>query len=173
MGLEKRALAAGYTAVQYMAGCIGSTACESLDPNLPSFLRSCIGTCVVVLGLTATGACAGAPPGGCPASSNAIEGECCDRCNVNLPGMQQQLLEIVKNSTGTNTVLMLINAGMLAVNWADNHIDAILRATYPGQSAGDALAAVLFGDYNPAGRLWPAHGIMTLAPYPTWRTTRW
>jgi beta-glucosidase len=50
-------------------------------------------------------------------------------------------------------VLVLLNGSAVAVNWADAHIPAILEAWYPGQAGGIALAEVLFGNYNPAGRL--------------------
>ncbi len=48
---------------------------------------------------------------------------------------------------------MLLNGSAVAVNWARDHVPAIVEAWYPGQAGGDALADVLFGDYNPAGRL--------------------
>ena len=54
---------------------------------------------------------------------------------------------------GKPTVLVLLNGSALAVNWAQHHVPAILEAWYPGQAAGSALADVLFGDYNPGGRL--------------------
>jgi beta-glucosidase len=50
-------------------------------------------------------------------------------------------------------VLVLLNGSAVAVNWADSNIPAIVEAWYPGQAAGTAIADVLFGDYNPAGRL--------------------
>ena len=50
-------------------------------------------------------------------------------------------------------VLVLLNGSAVAVNWARDHVPAIVEAWYPGQAGGDALADVLFGDYNPAGRL--------------------
>jgi beta-glucosidase len=54
---------------------------------------------------------------------------------------------------GKPTVLVLLNGSALAVNWAQEHVPAILEAWYPGQAAGTAIADVLFGDYNPGGRL--------------------
>lgn len=50
-------------------------------------------------------------------------------------------------------VLVLLNGSAVAINWANEHIPAIVEAWYPGQAAGTAIADVLFGDYNPAGRL--------------------
>jgi beta-glucosidase len=54
---------------------------------------------------------------------------------------------------GKPTVLVLMNGSALAVNWAQEHVPGIIEAWYPGQAAGSAIADVLFGDYNPAGRL--------------------
>jgi beta-glucosidase len=56
-------------------------------------------------------------------------------------------------ATGKPVVLVLLNGSALAVNWAADNVPAILEAWYPGQAAGTAIADVLFGDYNPAGRL--------------------
>jgi beta-glucosidase len=75
-----------------------------------------------------------------------------DRTDLALPGIQLKLLkELVK--LGKPVVLILMNGSALAVNWADKHVPAILEAWYPGQSGGTAIADILFGDYNPAGRL--------------------
>jgi beta-glucosidase len=57
------------------------------------------------------------------------------------------------HALGKPVVLVLLNGSALAVNWAAAHLPAIIEAWYPGQSGGDAIADVLFGDYNPAGRL--------------------
>ncbi|MBI4810183.1 MAG: glycoside hydrolase family 3 C-terminal domain-containing protein [Ignavibacteriales bacterium] len=62
--------------------------------------------------------------------------------------MLRELVEI-----GKPVVLVLLNGSSLAVNWAADNVPAIIEAWYPGQAAGDALADVLFGDYNPSGRL--------------------
>jgi beta-glucosidase len=75
-----------------------------------------------------------------------------DRTHLNLPKAQQELMEAVKK-TGKPVVLVLMNGSALSVNWAADHLDAILSAGYAGQEGGDAVADVLFGDYNPAGRL--------------------
>ncbi len=55
--------------------------------------------------------------------------------------------------TGTPVVLVLLNGSAIAINWANEHIPAIIEAWYPGQSGGRAVAEVLFGDTNPGGRL--------------------
>jgi len=74
-----------------------------------------------------------------------------DRTSIELPGAQQRLLERIV-AVGKPTVLVLLNGSALAVNWAQTNVPAIVEAWYPGQ-AGNAIADVLFGDYNPAGRL--------------------
>ena len=75
-----------------------------------------------------------------------------DRVDLGLPAAQQALLEKVA-ALGKPVVLVLLNGSALAVNWARDHVPAILEAWYPGQAGGTAIADVLFGDYNPAGRL--------------------
>jgi beta-glucosidase len=75
-----------------------------------------------------------------------------DRVDIGLPAAQQHLLEAVA-ATGKPVVLLLLNGSALAVDWARDHVPAIVEAWYPGQAGGDAIADVLFGDYNPAGRL--------------------
>jgi beta-glucosidase len=75
-----------------------------------------------------------------------------DRTDINLPQRQQGLLEAVA-ATGKPIVVVLLSGSALAVNWANEHANAILQAWYPGEEGGAAIADVLFGDYNPAGRL--------------------
>jgi beta-glucosidase len=75
-----------------------------------------------------------------------------DRTEIALPKAQEALLEAV-SATGKPVVLVLLNGSALAVNWANHNVPAILDAWYPGEEGGTALADVLFGDYNPAGRL--------------------
>jgi beta-glucosidase len=75
-----------------------------------------------------------------------------DRTSLDLPAAQQRLLEAVVG-LGKPTVLVLLNGSALGVTWADEHVPAIVEAWYPGQAAGTAIADVLFGKYNPGGRL--------------------
>lgn len=75
-----------------------------------------------------------------------------DRTSIDLPPAQQRLLERIV-AVGKPTVLVLLNGSALAVNWAQANVPAIVEAWYPGQAGGQAIADVLFGDYNPAGRL--------------------
>jgi beta-glucosidase len=75
-----------------------------------------------------------------------------DRLALDLPKSQQRLLEAVA-SLGKPLALVLLNGSAVAVNWASEKAPAILTAWYPGQQGGNAVADVLFGNYNPAGRL--------------------
>lgn len=75
-----------------------------------------------------------------------------DRLRIELPEIQEELLKSV-TATGKPVVLVLLNGGALAVNWAQDNVDAIVEAWYPGEEGGSAIADVLFGDYNPSGRL--------------------
>ena len=75
-----------------------------------------------------------------------------DRTDITLPRPQKELLEQLF-ALNKPIVLVLLNGSALAVPWAADHIPAIVEAWYPGQAGGDALADVLFGDYNPSGRL--------------------
>ena len=75
-----------------------------------------------------------------------------DRTDLRLPATQQKLLQALQ-ATGKPVVLVLTTGSALAIDWAKQHIPAIVLAWYPGQRGGNAVADVLFGDTNPAGRL--------------------
>jgi beta-glucosidase len=75
-----------------------------------------------------------------------------DRTSIDLPAPQEHLLERI-TALGKPTVLVLLNGSALAVNYAQEHVPAIVEAWYPGQAAGTAIADVLLGNYNPGGRL--------------------
>jgi len=75
-----------------------------------------------------------------------------DRVSLDIPRVQEALLEKIA-ALGKPTVLVLLNGSAISVNWAKDHIPAIVESWYGGQAAGTAIADVLFGDYNPAGRL--------------------
>ena len=79
-------------------------------------------------------------------------GEGFDRATLSLLGHQQKLLEALRQ-TGKPLVVVYIEGRPLDKSWAAEHADALLTAYYPGQEGGTAIADVLFGDYNPAGRL--------------------
>ena len=86
-----------------------------------------------------------------------MSSEASSRATLDLPGIQQQMLETVA-ATGKPVVLVLENGRPLDIRWASEHVPAILEAWYPGTEGGDAVADVLFGDVNPGGKLpvsWP------------------
>jgi beta-glucosidase len=89
-----------------------------------------------------------------------------DRTDLRIPSSQRKLLAALAE-TGKPVVLVLTAGSAMAVDWADDNLPAILMAWYPGQRGGDAVADVLFGDTNPAGRL-PVtfyRGTETLPPF--------
>jgi beta-glucosidase len=75
-----------------------------------------------------------------------------DRVRLGIPRVQEALLQKV-SALGKPVVLVLLNGSAVAVNWARDHVPAIVELWYPGQAGGTALADVLFGDYNPGGKL--------------------
>jgi len=89
-----------------------------------------------------------------------------DRTRLALPETQEDLLQRVV-ALGKPTVLVLLNGSALGINWANDHVPAILEAWYPGQAGGTAVAETLFGDYDPGGRL-PItfyHSVKDLPPF--------
>lgn len=74
------------------------------------------------------------------------------RTSLDLPGRQQELLEAVY-ATGTPVVLVMVDGRASSINWADRYVPAIIHAWFPGEFMGDAIAEVLWGDYNPGGKL--------------------
>ena len=84
--------------------------------------------------------------------AEGMSGEASSRTNLDLPGVQKELLAEIKK-TGKPTVLVLMNGRPLTLNWEQEHMDAILEAWFPGTMGGIAIADVLLGDYNPSGKL--------------------
>ena len=81
-----------------------------------------------------------------------MTGEAASRTSLDLPGNQQALLEQLV-ATGKPVVLVMLSGRPNSITWADENVDAILHAWYPGTQGGHAVADVLFGDYNPSGKL--------------------
>lgn len=79
-------------------------------------------------------------------------GESRTRVNLDLSGRQKELIRAVQ-ATGTPVVLVLFNGRPATLNWEDANLPAIVEAWYPGEFSGQAVAEVLFGDYNPGGKL--------------------
>ncbi|MEM2319166.1 MAG: glycoside hydrolase family 3 N-terminal domain-containing protein [Candidatus Bathyarchaeia archaeon] len=80
------------------------------------------------------------------------EGEQRDRCSLDLPGVQEDLIREV-GDLGVSTVVVLINGSAVTMTRWINDVDAVVEAWYPGEEGGNAIADVLFGDYNPGGKL--------------------
>jgi beta-glucosidase len=81
-----------------------------------------------------------------------MSGEASSRSTLNLPGVQEDLVKAVCE-TGVPVVMVLINGRPLSVSWSAEHVPAILEAWHPGMQGGNAVSDVLFGDYNPGGKL--------------------
>ncbi|MGA8530225.1 MAG: glycoside hydrolase family 3 N-terminal domain-containing protein [Acidobacteriaceae bacterium] len=111
----------------------------SFDPgsNIPAAVEAAARADVVILAL---------------GERLGISGEGFDRSCLDLPGNQEQLLEAVVG-TGKPVVLVLENGRPLTIDWAEQHVPAILEAWYPGEFGGRAVAETLFGDNNPGGKL--------------------
>jgi beta-glucosidase len=75
-----------------------------------------------------------------------------DRLDVKLPPSQTDLMKKLK-TLGKPMVLVMLNGSAVGINWENDNVPAILEAWYPGQAGGKAIADILFGDYNPGGRL--------------------
>ncbi|MBE6301069.1 MAG: glycosyl hydrolase [Parabacteroides distasonis] len=75
-----------------------------------------------------------------------------DRTNIEIPKVQKDMIKALK-ATGKPVIYVLCTGSALALNWEEANVDAILNAWYGGQEAGTAVADILFGDYNPSGRL--------------------
>ena len=80
------------------------------------------------------------------------DGEGYDVASLDLTGVQEDLVKAIQ-ATGTPTVLVLVNGRPLSIRWEAEHVPTILEAWEPGERGGEAVADVLFGDYNPSGRL--------------------
>jgi beta-glucosidase len=85
-------------------------------------------------------------------TDTSVSSEEHDRSSIDLPGVQEELIQAVYQAN-PRTVVVLISGFSLAVNWTAANVPALLSAWYDGQSQGTAIADVLFGDYNPGGKL--------------------
>lgn len=84
--------------------------------------------------------------------NKSIEMEGRDRTTLDLPADQQQFIQDIYKAN-PKTVVVLVAGSSLAINWIQENVPAVVNAWYPGEQGGNAIADVLFGDYNPAGRL--------------------
>ncbi len=84
--------------------------------------------------------------------SEQLVGESRSRTSLDLTGFQLQLVQAVQ-AAGKPTVVVLLNGRPLTINWIDRHVPAVVEAWFQGEFCGTAVADVLFGDYNPSGKL--------------------
>jgi hypothetical protein len=92
----------------------------------------------------------------------SMSGEAASRSTLDLPGIQEQMLEAV--TTTDNPVILVLEGGRLPdIRWAAEHVPAILEASYPGTEGGGAVADVLFGDVNPGGELPVSYSVFKFA----------
>ena len=77
-----------------------------------------------------------------------------DKIDLNLPGRQQHLLEkVVEAADGKPVILVVISGSAMSINWADEHVNGIIQAFYPGALGGQAIAEIIAGKVNPSGKL--------------------
>lgn len=129
------------TIVEYVQGCdvIGT---DYNDISKARKVAAASDAVIIVLGESAWGT-----PGG-----GITNGEGYDVASLDLTGFQEELLKTVYK-TGTPTILVLINGRPLSIPWAADNIPAIIEAWLPGEQGGYAVADIIFGDYNPSGKL--------------------
>ena len=130
-GIKQRA---GSVSVLYVKGCgITDTAAAAFADAVAAAKQADVA--VLVLG-----------------EAGDMSGEAASRANLDLPGVQPRLLEAIY-ATGTPIVLVIMNGRPLTIPWAAEHVPAIVESWFLGVETGPALAAVLFGDVNPSGKL--------------------
>lgn len=143
--------------VEYVKGCaIRDTTINEIEKAVEAALRSEVVVAVVGGSSARDFKTSYKETGAAVAEKGSISdmecGEGFDRATLSLLGRQQELLEALKR-TGKPLVVVYIEGRPLEKNWPAEYADALLTAYYPGQEGGNAIADVLFGDYNPAGRL--------------------
>ncbi len=127
--------------VTYVKGCeVTGTSLNEIDRARAAAAKADVAVVVVGESHQASG------------GSRITNGEAYDVASLDLTGLQEDLIKAVV-STGTPTVVVLINGRPLSIRWIAAHVPAVIEAWLPGERGGEAVADVLFGDYNPAGRL--------------------
>lgn len=143
--------------VEYVKGCAIR---DTLDTQIDEAVKAARSADVVVVVVGGSSArdfkTSYKETGAAIASKNNVSdmesGEGFDRVSLDLLGKQMELLQAIK-ATGKPIVVIYIQGRPLNMNWAKDQADALLTAWYPGQEGGNAIADVLFGEYNPTGRL--------------------
>lgn len=138
------------TRVEYALGCeIASLSTDGFDEAVEIAKNSDVA--IVVVGGASTGL--GGVGWGDPNFEIVTTcGEGFDRAELDLPGVQQQLVEAVV-ATGTPTVVVLVSGRPYSISWIAENVPAIIEAWYPGEEGGTALAEIIFGEVNPSGKL--------------------
>jgi beta-glucosidase len=131
------------TRVEYVRGCEVIGGNKDFAQAVEAARKASVAIVVVGENPRHTGGDVGVPP---------TDGEGYDVATLDLTGAQEELVQAVQ-ATGTPVVLVLINGRPLSIRWAAANIPAIVEAWEPGERGGEAVADVLFGDYNPSGRL--------------------
>lgn len=131
------------TRVSYVKGCGVNTQDESGFPEAVAAAKHA-DIAIVVVGEQARRKGANSEP--------PTDGEGYDVASLDLTGMQDGLVKVV-SATGTPLIVVLVNGRPLSVGWEGVHVGAMVEAWEPGERGGEAVADVLFGDYNPSGRL--------------------
>jgi beta-xylosidase len=119
--------------------------CDLVDPGEDGFAHAVVAAREADVAILCVGGKSGLVDG-------CTSGESVDRCTLDLPGVQQRLVEAVV-ATGTPAVVVLVDGRPLALPWIAEHAPAVLHAWLPGEEGGRAVADVLFGDADPGGRL--------------------
>ena len=134
-----KAKVGGDTKVMYAEGCaVNSASRDGFDEAIEAVQAANVA--VVVVG------------GKSGMSLDCTSGETRDRVELGLPGVQEELVKAVYE-TGTPIVVILVNGRPFTIKWLADHIPGIIEAWLPGEEGGNAVADVLFGDYNPGGKL--------------------
>ena len=155
-----------YNGIKEMIGeahCVYAKGCavrDTMDCDIPAAIQAAMQADVVVAVVGGSSArdfkTSYEDTGAATADQESVSdmecGEGFDRATLDLLGRQMELLEALKK-TGKPLVVVYIEGRPLNKNWADENANALLTAYYPGEQGGNAIADVLFGDYNPAGRL--------------------
>jgi beta-glucosidase len=119
--------------------------CDILDEDTSGFAEAVDAARRAEVAVVVVGDKSGLAPG-------CTTGESIDRATLDLPGVQQQLVEAI-HATGTPVVVVLTNGRAYTLRWIDQHIPAVLVAWLPAEQGGAAIADALFGDVNPGGKL--------------------
>lgn len=131
-GLKEKGIEPGH--LLYAEGCKAN---DSIEGGMDKAIAAARQADVVILAL---------------GEKSDMSGEAASRADIGLPNVQQQLAEAIVK-LGKPTILVLTNGRPLVLDWFDRHMDAIVESWFLGSQAGNAIADVLLGDYNPSGKL--------------------